>query len=259
MITVLNGGCATKHPSSFRMTRPEGLPNYVILIIRSKGAFVINERHYSVTPGHAIILSPYIPYSYYNPDGTYMDDWIHFLTDDASLLENSSLPINQPFSITNMSTFTLLIKQILWEKSYETSPLGPQNIDALFLVLINHLISATQTKTTKKVGNLLLEQLQTLRLDMQNNLSEQPSIAQYADLLGISPSYFQHIYSDFFGISFQQDVIQLRIEQAKYILSTTEITLEQVAELCGYTNEVHFYRQFKKVTGITPAQYRKSC
>ena len=109
----------------------------------------------------------------------------------------------------------------------------------------------------RSAGNLLLEQLQTLRLDMQNNLSDQPSIEKYASMLGISPSYFQHIYSDFFGVPFQQDVIQLRIEQAKYILTTTGITLEQVAELCGYTNEVHFYRQFKKITGSTPAHYRK--
>ncbi|WP_167958065.1 AraC family transcriptional regulator [Anaerosporobacter faecicola] len=258
MITVLNGGCATKHPSSFRMVRPEGLPNYVILIVRTAGAFCINNQHYCVTPGHAIILTPHTPYSYNNPDGIYMDDWLHFQAEDSLLYQYPTLPMNRPFPITNMDIFTLLIKQILWEKSYETSELGKENIHALTHVLFNHLISSYRSREHKKLGNLFHEQLQALRLDMQNDFSELPTIEKYAKRLGISSSYFQHIYRDFFGISFQQDLIQLRIEHAKYILTTTDLTQEQIAELCGYTNEVHFYRQFKKMTGYTPAKYRKS-
>ena len=49
----------------------------------------------------------------------------------------------------------------------------------------------------------------------------------------------------------------MRIEHAKYILTTTDLTLEQIAEICGYSNEVHFYRQFKQITGLTPSKYRK--
>lgn len=50
----------------------------------------------------------------------------------------------------------------------------------------------------------------------------------------------------------------MRIDYAKYILETSSLSIEQVAEISGYTNEVHFFRQFKQITGITPARYRKS-
>lgn len=41
------------------------------------------------------------------------------------------------------------------------------------------------------------------------------------------------------------------------LLDHTDLTIEQLTELCGYRSEVHFYRQFKAVTGCTPAQYRR--
>ena len=52
-------------------------------------------------------------------------------------------------------------------------------------------------------------------------------------------------------------MISGKIEKAKEILSETGCTVSQVAAMCGYDNEEHFMRQFKKVVGITPTKYRK--
>ncbi|HJC22526.1 MAG TPA: AraC family transcriptional regulator [Candidatus Eisenbergiella merdavium] len=76
----------------------------------------------------------------------------------------------------------------------------------------------------------------------------------------MSVSHFQHLYSRFFGISFQNDLIRMRIDHAQTLLTTTFLSTEQIAEACGYSNSTHFFRQFKKITGVSPAKYRKgSC
>ena len=53
------------------------------------------------------------------------------------------------------------------------------------------------------------------------------------------------------------DVISGKIEKAKEILTETGCTVSQVAAMCGYENEEHFMRQFKKIVGVTPTGYRK--
>lgn len=50
----------------------------------------------------------------------------------------------------------------------------------------------------------------------------------------------------------------MRVDYSKYILRTTDLPMEQICDMCGYLNEVHFYWQFKKLTGTSPAKYRKS-
>ena len=61
MIRAITGGYKTIHPSTYRMSRPKGLPHFVLLIVHSHGNFVINSEHFSVEPPQIIVLSPHTP------------------------------------------------------------------------------------------------------------------------------------------------------------------------------------------------------
>jgi len=47
------------------------------------------------------------------------------------------------------------------------------------------------------------------------------------------------------------------VDYAKELITSTTLPLEQIAYACGYSNEIHFYRQFLRKTGMTPGEYRK--
>lgn len=72
----------------------------------------------------------------------------------------------------------------------------------------------------------------------------------------LSPSYFQKLYKDIFGVACYTDVINAKITYAKALLSTSHYPIKTIASLCGYANDVHFMRLFKKITGTTPSIYR---
>ena len=64
-------------------------------------------------------------------------------------------------------------------------------------------------------------------------------------------------YKQFFGLSCQQDMINARLKFAKYYLQNSDMNIGSLAGFCGYENELHFMRQFKKFTGLTPSEYRR--
>lgn len=72
-----------------------------------------------------------------------------------------------------------------------------------------------------------------------------------------STGYFRQIYKEMFGISFHQDVIRARILRAVYLLTTTVQSIASISEQCGYEDCNYFLRQFQKITGLTPGQYRR--
>ena len=254
---VLRGGCASRHEASFVVSRPYGQENHVILLLRSKGEYWINDIHYLLSPGHAIIIAPNTHYLYYNPDGCYADDWIHFQLEEGETFPDT-LECNVPFELDDLESCSILIRQLLWEQAY-TSPLyADSNINALLSVLLNHLSAAYHSQENIESASPYLQSFKHLRLQMQNSLTEEHSINKYAEELNISTSHFRHLYSQFFGISFQKDLIRMRIAYAEILLQTTDLPIERVAEACGYSSWVHFFRQFKQIMGTTPAKYRKA-
>ena len=76
--------------------------------------------------------------------------------------------------------------------------------------------------------------------------------------LALSPSYFQTLYRAEFGVSCYEDVLRAKTSLAQYYLANTSMTVRQIAMLCGFENDVHFMRQFRKRTGQTALQYRRS-
>ncbi|MCI9457547.1 MAG: response regulator [Oscillospiraceae bacterium] len=90
-------------------------------------------------------------------------------------------------------------------------------------------------------------------------LKENPGRSQQelADALHISSQYFSRLFRRETGESFSGYSIRLRIETAKKCLTTSGLTVEQIGKKVGYDSEKHFYTVFRKMTGMSPAQYRR--
>jgi AraC-like DNA-binding protein len=82
------------------------------------------------------------------------------------------------------------------------------------------------------------------------------SVAALARAVGLSSSRFHHLFKTETGRSPAQYLHDLRMEQAKALLATTELTIEQILIRFGIKDRSHFEREFKKSHGLTPTQYR---
>lgn len=71
----------------------------------------------------------------------------------------------------------------------------------------------------------------------------------------ISDTYFRKLFKQEFGISPKQYVINRRIKYAASLIIAGYYSLQEIAELCGYSDYKHFSVEFKKVTGVSPSRY----
>ena len=74
-----------------------------------------------------------------------------------------------------------------------------------------------------------------------------------------SSGHLRTIYKKCFGTNPHRDCIDGRLLLAKYLLFTTNDTIQQIAQACGYRDNKYFLRQFRINTEMTPAEYRKAC
>lgn len=74
----------------------------------------------------------------------------------------------------------------------------------------------------------------------------------------LSPSYLSHAFREWTGSSPKQYILLSRIALARELLSSTDLSVAAVASRCGFGDVSNFIRSFKKETGTTPGQYRRS-
>jgi len=84
------------------------------------------------------------------------------------------------------------------------------------------------------------------------------SLGRVADYVDLNEKYFTNRFTKETGETFSSYLTGLRMQKAKELLKTTNFKVYEIAEMVGYHNVEHFNRMFKKLHGISPAQYRKA-
>lgn len=92
---------------------------------------------------------------------------------------------------------------------------------------------------------------------LKRNLGREISLQEVADYSGKSASYFSTQFKQEKGQNFIDFLVGLRLEKARELLETTNMTIAQIAEHVGYYSYRYFSKVFKERLGVTPTQYRE--
>lgn len=119
-----------------------------------------------------------------------------------------------------------------------------------------------QFLTRKITNHTMLERLEKLLSDYFNNdsmaLKGLPTVQYIADTLNISPNYLSGLLKVLTGQSTQQHIHNKLIERAKEQLSTTELSVSEIAYELGFEHAQSFSKLFKSKTRQSPLQFRQS-
>ncbi|MNJ47324.1 HTH-type transcriptional regulator YesS [compost metagenome] len=80
---------------------------------------------------------------------------------------------------------------------------------------------------------------------------------QSAEYVNLSPYYFSKLFKMHTGENFIDYVTRLRIDEAKKLIVERRLSLKEICFEVGYKDPNYFSRVFKKMTGITPSEYRQ--
>ena len=124
---------------------------------------------------------------------------------------------------------------------------------ATFLAVhLLHNYTTRKSSIREYEGGLPQQKLKQSIDYIQDNLAREISLNELANELGISRYYFCRLFKQSTGFSPHQYVIQQRVERAKQLLLRGEMSIADVAQVCGFAHQSHLTRHFKRLTGVTP-------
>jgi AraC family transcriptional regulator len=117
------------------------------------------------------------------------------------------------------------------------------------------LLDDKKDALVEHIRTLIIEEVQYLK-------GHKPAQMNFSDYLsqktGYEYSYISNLFSTETGQPIEQYIIAQKVEKIKEWLSYNELSLSEMAWRLSYSSAAHLSNQFKKVTGITPGEFKKS-
>lgn len=244
--------------SGYRVCRQPEKNVFMLILAKSMAVFEVNDSPVSTPSGTFVIYDDTCVQKYYADDSVFICDWICFEKNGSEeFFDSLELLFNCPVQFSDSEFISDLVRNIANEY-YSLGSRRGKMLDLLMRVLLMKISDFSARRdnnipTADPHYNALVE----LREKVYRNPQMKWNVDTMSADVNMSRSYFQHIYREIFGVSCISDVISGKIEKAKELLTETACTVSQVSAMCGYENEEHFMRQFKKIVGVTPTKYRR--
>lgn len=98
--------------------------------------------------------------------------------------------------------------------------------------------------------------VKTTKQFLDHNYHKDLSLNDVADVVHVSPSYLSRVFSRELGVPFKKYLIDLRLDQAKRLLLSTNKLIGEISLAVGYQDTSYFCRIFKQREGCSPNQFR---
>ncbi len=166
------------------------------------------------------------------------------------------LPRNNPHT-EKIKQLLLEVEDEFEQKASEFELMVHNKVYELLVLLVRNLDYGGEKEVTPEE----YRRIKTVRkvMDYVNqHLSEELSLSQIAEFADLSPNYLSSMFKSTVGVSLWDYVTSRRIEHACVVLKDrSDLTMLEIADLCGFNNSANFNKTFRKVTGMTPSDYRR--
>ena len=241
----------------FNKTRENGLNCYLLLIIHSSATFGDQEDKRILPNGAIILFNKNTPQYFGAVDDNYVNDWVAFsLTpeEERSMLNDEKV-FDTPIQDGREISFASSIVKLMQEEVFTESSNREQIIKMLLRTVVYRLHLAVNISAQIKP---YYNQLLSIRTKIHNNPLKKYKVEDLSAEISLSKSYFQHLYKSYFNTTPISDAINSRVEYAKELLTTSNLSIKEISEILLYTTDTQFMHQFKEVTKVTPSEYRKA-
>lgn len=255
MMTLNEMGMNFRHGKDFEINRPHGSGDNLLIVFKSSAVIELDGKTEKVLPDSAVLFSVGAPQIYRADGGIYVNHWIHMDCCEKDVFhESTGLTFNKIIRLANSAEAEDIMHMMSRE---ELSDLPSKNkyMDLLIKMLLLKLGDCGRNAPAI-AANHHYSELRQLRAEIYSSPGQYTSIDRIAVKVNLSPPHFQRLYKEQFGVSCYEDLLSAKTKAAQYYLKNTNMTVKEIASVCGYENDVCFMRRFKQRTGLTPTEYR---
>lgn len=219
----------------------------------------INEKRYCLTEGKILFVNPNEVHGTYTEPRSEMmvlqishdllsrlTQQLHFTIDEEKL-----------FNSEDTKEIQLLLKQMYVHFNINEKGAKIKMLSLLYDFCYRMVRDYQKTiNKVQVVSQKKIDLLDSVCNYIYQHQSEPISLNAIAQIFSYTPQYLSNIFKKYLNITFNEYVNSLRVDASLDLLLNSDYSLSQISDKCGFASLRTFNREFKKVYGITPKEFK---
>lgn len=227
-------------------------------IVGGKGQFLIEDEGFPVNANNLVIINPNVIHTEDSLNAQPLEyivlgiDGIELATSENS---NGRFCILDHFESAEISGCLRNILREMEQKSTGYEDVCQAFMEILVIRLMRNTTLSVSSQPQTTANN---RQCAAVRRYIEMHFKEPLTLEQLAEEAHMNKYYLSHVFKREYGVSPINYMISRRIEESKYLLAETDLSLSQIAQLLGFSSLSYFSQVFRRTQETSPMEYRQS-
>lgn len=234
--------------------------NYTELfyIVGGKGQFLIEDNVFPVDVNNLVIINPNVIHTEASLNAQPLEyivlgiEGIELVTSENS---NGQFCLLDHFESAEISGCLRNILREMEQKSTGYEDVCQAFMEILVIRLMRNTTLSVAAEPQTIAGN---RQCTLVRRYIDVHFKEALTLDMLAEEAHMNKYYLSHAFKKEYGVSPINYMLSRRIEESKYLLAETDLSLSRIAQLLGFSSLSYFSQAFRKTQGISPMEFRQS-
>ncbi|MEG0961753.1 MAG: AraC family transcriptional regulator [Lachnospiraceae bacterium] len=228
-------------------------------VVSGEGIMVIEEKQFSLRQDDLIIINPNVSHVEFG-DGIHQLEYIvlgidglQFQAPNSAVLYNYSLHNLHSSRDELMGYFIKMLTEVRCQNdNYER--ICRNLLECLILFFTRQTKDVLSFATVKKT----LRECRYIEQYIEEHFSDDITLETLSAITHMNKYYLVHTFRDYKGISPINYLIERRIQEAAYLLETSDYSIGRIAHAVGFSSQSYFSQVFRKEKGLSPKKYRNT-
>ena len=225
-------------------------------VIRGRGMFQVEEQKFPIQKGDLILVNPKIAHTESSGKNEPLE-YIVLGVDHLKFLiyeEKEYLLFRSSGRKETLDFYFQTILREAEEKKKEYEAVCEHLLAALILQLTRHTKTPVEVVASEKNSS---RECSRVKRYIDASFAETLTLEHLAEIACLNKYYLAHQFTKMYGIAPMSYLQQKRIFASQELLSSTDLTLGEIARQCGFSSQSYFTQCFRKMCGMSPNNYRK--
>lgn len=228
-------------------------------IVSGKGILKCGNKTYALKAGNGFLICPETV-TYYEADKA--DPWHYYWVgfngfNSKNILHHAGLSYDNPIFYSDDFDFfinTIEGMAVANKFSFEKEL---YRMGCLYMFLSKLIQIAPKDNYSHYHPSIVEEYIKSSIEYVEKNFQRELSVKELASYIGINRKYLYTIFKRILGQTPIEYILKVKIDKARTLLENNKLTILEVSNSVGYKDQFTFSKQFKKITGESPSNYRQ--